>query len=207
MPHASPKPATTAVIEGVSVPTCVAAGTAAFPWWPPCTPSAGDDDSRRLRYRRPQSNEVTIKRLDRAAHKPRTEPILGTVFRSATDRLIAREALAMGLQMGECARFRGAAGPRGVRDDRPVLVTHGRGPGFRSALEHVVGPQRQTRQSLLAPTMTSSVSQSILRGGQTCRQREGSNPHRHVRRHALNLAISVMGSPGEWCWLVSIYRC
>ncbi len=76
-----------------------------------------------------------------------------------------------------------------------VLVTHGAlAVEFKSALEHVVGPQEQVETICIGPMTTwkrgATTSSHAVGTANTRRRRR--DPHRHVRRHALNLAISVM---------------
>jgi mannose PTS system EIIA component len=91
----------------------------------------------------------------RAGETARTEPPLAPSFRSATDRLYSDGIPCNGVPNGrECAPFR--AVQRGAREELGmiglVLVTHGRlAIEFRSALEHVVGPQRQIEAITIGP--------------------------------------------------------
>jgi len=77
-----------------------------------------------------------------------------------------------------------------------VLVTHGRlAAEFRSALEHVVGPQKQIEAVTIGPTTTSSNAartSSRRSSGWTAAKGSPSSPICSAAR--LNLAISVMGA-------------
>ena len=76
-----------------------------------------------------------------------------------------------------------------------VLVTHGQlATGFRAALEHVVGPQSQLETITIGPEddMEQRRSDILKRGGARPGRRRRGHPYRHVRRHPVELAISVM---------------
>ena len=68
-----------------------------------------------------------------------------------------------------------------------VLVTHGRlAIEFRSALEHVVGPQRQIEAITIGPDDdVEQCRKNIVDAVKRVDSGDGRrHPHRHVRRHA-----------------------
>ena len=146
------------------------------------------------------------RRRDRTDRAPKWHR-LSAVQQSA---YIAWEALATGLRMSQNVRFRAV---QRAREEFAmiglVLVTHGRlAEEFRSALEHVVGPQRRRddhhrprgrhgarRNDIVAAVKRVDTGDGVI----ILTDMFGGTPS--------NLAISVMSSPRSKWWPASTCRC